>query len=31
MSGCKQAFSENPEKIFAEYRERIAKRNGDAK
>jgi YHS domain-containing protein len=30
-SGCKQAFDENPEKILAEYRERIAKRNSDAK
>jgi YHS domain-containing protein len=30
-SGCKQAFNENPEKILAEYRERIAKRNSDAK
>ena len=30
-SGCKQAFDENPEKILSEYRERIAKRNADAK
>jgi YHS domain-containing protein len=30
-SGCKQAFNENPEKILAEYRERLAKRNKDAK
>ena len=30
-SGCKQAFNENPEKILAEYRERLAKRNGEAK
>jgi YHS domain-containing protein len=26
-SGCKQAFNENPEKILAEYRDRLAKRN----
>jgi YHS domain-containing protein len=30
-SGCKQAFDENPEKILAEYRERVAKRNNEAK
>jgi YHS domain-containing protein len=30
-SGCKRAFDENPEKILAEYRERIAKRASDAK
>jgi YHS domain-containing protein len=30
-SGCKQAFDENPEKILAEYRERVAKRAADAK
>jgi YHS domain-containing protein len=30
-SGCKQAFDENPEKILAEYRERMAKRANDAK
>jgi YHS domain-containing protein len=30
-SGCKQAFNENPEKILADYRARIAKRNADAK
>jgi YHS domain-containing protein len=30
-SGCKQAFHENPEKILAEYRERLAKRAADAK
>ena len=26
-SGCKQAFDENPEKILAEYRQRLAERN----
>jgi len=30
-SGCKQAFNENPEKILAEYRERLAKRNSESK
>ena len=30
-SGCKQAFHENPEKILAEYRERLAKRNTESK
>ena len=30
-SGCKQAFHENPEKILAEYRERLAKRNAESK
>jgi YHS domain-containing protein len=30
-SGCKQAFTENPEKILAEYRERLAKRNAESK
>jgi YHS domain-containing protein len=30
-SGCRQAFNENPEKILAEYRARLAKRNQDAK
>jgi YHS domain-containing protein len=30
-SGCKQAFNENPEKILAEYRERIANRSSESK
>ncbi len=30
-SGCKQAFHENPEKILAEYRARLAKRNAESK
>ncbi|HEV3301783.1 MAG TPA: YHS domain-containing protein [Planctomycetaceae bacterium] len=30
-SGCKQAFNENPEKILAEYRQRIEARNKAAK
>jgi len=30
-SGCKQAFDENPEKILAEYRQRIAERSKSAK
>jgi YHS domain-containing protein len=30
-SGCKQAFNENPQKILAEYRERLAKRNSESK
>jgi YHS domain-containing protein len=30
-SGCKQAFNENPEKILAEYRQRIEARNKSAK
>jgi len=30
-SGCKQAFEENPEKILAEYRQRIEARNKSAK
>jgi YHS domain-containing protein len=30
-SGCKQAFHENPEKILAEYRARVAKRNAESK
>lgn len=30
-SGCKQAFDEDPEKILAEYRQRLAKRNAEAK
>jgi len=30
-SGCKQAFNENPEKILAEYKQRIEARNKSAK
>jgi YHS domain-containing protein len=30
-SGCKQAFNENPEKILAEYRQRIEARNKSSK
>jgi YHS domain-containing protein len=30
-SGCKQAFNENPEKILAEYRQRIEARNKGSK
>jgi YHS domain-containing protein len=30
-SGCKQAFNENPEKILAEYRQRVEARNKAAK
>ncbi len=30
-SGCKQAFSENPEKILAEYKQRVEARNKTAK
>jgi len=30
-SGCKQAFDENPEKILAEYRQRLEARNKSAK
>jgi YHS domain-containing protein len=30
-SGCKQAFNENPEKILAEYKQRVAARNKSEK
>jgi YHS domain-containing protein len=30
-SGCKQAFNENPEKILAEYKQRVEARNKSAK